>query len=149
MKNDVKIKATLKSEEETILLGQKIAQSLHSPCVVSLVGDLGAGKTTFAKGFAKGLEINENITSPTYTLMNEYKGKTNLYHFDLYRLESLEDAYSLGFEEYFDLTKLKGISLVEWASNCEGILPMSHFEINITKSGENERIIEIIPRGVV
>lgn len=144
------IKLIAKKESETQAIAEKLAKTISIPCVISLVGDLGAGKTTFAKGFAKGLEIEENITSPTYTLLNEYKTKnTNLYHFDLYRLESFEDATALGFEEYFDLTKLDGIVLVEWASNCEGILPTRHFEVKLTKISDTDREIEITPKGIV
>lgn len=146
----MKIKLTTKNEEETMLIANKFGKSIFSPCVISLIGDLGAGKTTFAKGFAKGLGISETITSPTFTIMNEYKfGEKNLYHFDLYRLNDIEEFHSLGFEQYFDLTALNGITVVEWASNCEGILPARRFDVELIKKPDSERIIEITPRGVV
>ena len=106
----MEIKITSQSEEITKQIAKKYAQSIKSPCVISLVGDLGAGKTTFTKGFAEGLGITDTITSPTFTIMNEYQGTTfPLYHFDMYRLSGKEEAINCGFEEYFDLTKLKGI----------------------------------------
>lgn len=146
----MKIKVETKNVNETMAIAEKFGMSIFPPCVISLVGDLGAGKTTFAKGFAKGFGIDGTITSPTFTLLNEYEstGK-KLYHFDLYRLTDLEEAYSLGFEEYFDLTKLKGVVLVEWASNANGILPARHFVVNLTKKSDTERLIEIEPKGLV
>ncbi|MBP3389742.1 MAG: tRNA (adenosine(37)-N6)-threonylcarbamoyltransferase complex ATPase subunit type 1 TsaE, partial [Clostridia bacterium] len=75
--------------------------------------------------------------------------KTKLFHFDLYRLEDPEEFHAMGFEEYFDLTTLKGISLVEWPSNCPNILPERRYDVKITKQGENKRLIEISPRGLV
>ena len=146
----MKIKVETKNVNETMEVAKKFGKSIFSPCVISLVGDLGAGKTTSAKGFAKGFGIKDTITSPTFTLLNEYENKgKKLYHFDLYRLTDLEEAYSLGFEEYFDLTKLKGVVLVEWASNANGILPARHFVVNLTKKSDTERLIEIEPKGLV
>lgn len=111
-----------KSSDETINFAEKFANTLHSPKIIILEGDLGAGKTTFSKGIAKGLGINETITSPTFTILNEYESKTPLYHFDMYRLSSMEEALALGFETYFDLRKLNGIVLVEWAENVAGLI---------------------------
>ncbi len=146
----MEIKITSQSEEITKQIAKKYAQSIKSPCVVSLVGDLGAGKTTFTKGFAEGLGITDTITSPTFTIMNEYQGTTfPLYHFDMYRLSSKEEAINCGFEEYFDLTKLKGIVVVEWAENCEGILPALHIEIKFKKIDETTREISISVKGWV
>ena len=145
----MKLEIITKNENETKLVAEKLAKTIKSPCVISLVGDLGAGKTTFAKGFAKGLGVQENITSPTFAILNQYNGNIPLFHFDLYRLEGIEEAYSLGFEEYFDLTKLQGVSLVEWASNAEGILPMRHMEITLEKINDNSRKIIINAKGEV
>ena len=112
----MKLKVKTTSPEETERVAEKLARSLGYPAVISLVGDLGAGKTTFTKGFAKGLDIKENVTSPTFTIMNEYtSGRKPMYHFDMYRLSSLDEALELGFGEYFDLTTLKGASIVELA----------------------------------
>lgn len=146
----MKIKLVTNSPEKTIEAAKKIAKSLQKPLVISLVGDLGAGKTTFTKGFALGLGFDENITSPTFTILNEYKSeKNNLYHFDMYRLSSKDEALELGFEEYFDLTKLDGYTLVEWAENVEGLLPQKHVEITIKKLNENSREIYFEMKGIV
>ncbi|MDD2445776.1 MAG: tRNA (adenosine(37)-N6)-threonylcarbamoyltransferase complex ATPase subunit type 1 TsaE [Clostridia bacterium] len=144
----MKIKVITKSPEETMLLAQKIARSVQEPCVISLVGDLSAGKTTFSKGFALGLGIKEIVTSPTFTILNEYESEeVKLLHFDMYKLNSIEEAYELGFEEYFDIKKLNGIVLVEWAENVKGLLPTFYYEISFTKLSDNERAIEIMQKG--
>ena len=146
----MKLKVKTTSPEETERVAEKLARSLGYPAVISLVGDLGAGKTTFTKGFAKGLDIKENVTSPTFTIMNEYtSGRKPMYHFDMYRLSSLDEALELGFGEYFDLTTLKGASIVEWAENTKGILPARHFEGGIKKLGDNAREISVEPKGLV
>ena len=114
------------------------------------MGDLGAGKTTFTKGFCEGLKVTELVTSPTFTIMNEYtSGTMPLYHFDMYRLSSKEEAMELGFEEYFDLRKLKGICVVEWAENVKGLLPALYVEINFIKVDDNTRKIQIGVKGWV
>lgn len=146
----MEIKVTSNSEQTTMEIAKKYAMSIKSPCVISLEGDLGAGKTTFAKGFALGLGINQTVTSPTFTVMNEYAGsKFPLYHFDMYRLSSCEEAINCGFEEYFDLTKLKGVVLVEWAKNVEGLLPALHVVVSFKKVDENTRQIAISVKGWV
>ena len=140
----MKLEILSKGPGQTMAIAEKFASTLKYPCVISLRGELGAGKTTFAKGFAKGLGVIEGLTSPTFAILNEYNsGCLPLYHFDLYRINGVEEAYSLGFEEFFDLTKLKGISLVEWAENADGILPMRHIEIDIQKIDEQSRKIVI------
>ena len=146
----MKINIKTDSAEKTMQVAEKFASSLGMPVVISLVGDLGSGKTTFTKGFAKGIGIEELVTSPTFTIMNEYSsGKKMLYHFDMYRLSSLDEALEMGFGEYFDLTKLKGAVLVEWAENTSGILPAKHLVVEIKKLSETEREISIEPRGLV
>lgn len=140
----MKIKVITKSAEETMIVAEKFGKSINRPCVISLEGDLGAGKTTFAKGFAKGIGINETITSPTFTILNEYNGKkNNLYHFDMYRLSGLDEAVALGFEEYFNKDNLEGIVLVEWAENVQGLLPDEHYKVSFLRKSEDERLIEI------
>ena len=146
----MEIKVQSNSEKTTREIAKKYAQSIKSPCVISLVGDLGAGKTTFAKGFAEGFGIDaDSVTSPTFTIMNEYEGRMPLYHFDMYRLSSKEEAINCGFEEYFDLTRLKGVVLVEWAENVEGLLPALHVEIKFKKINETTREISIGVKGWV
>lgn len=138
------------SAEMTEKIAEKYAQSINSPTVISLVGDLGAGKTTFTKGFAKGLGIKELVTSPTFTIMNDYKsGRLSLYHFDMYRLNGKDEASNLGFDEYFDLRKLDGVVVCEWAENVLGLLPSLHVEIIFEKIDENKRKIKIGVKGWV
>jgi len=106
------LKFQTNSEEETSLLGEKIGALLKSGDIVTLTGDLGAGKTHFTAGAAKALGINDYITSPTFTIVNEYSGnKGNFYHFDLYRLSSYDDLLDIGFEEYADK---QAIMFIEW-----------------------------------
>lgn len=137
-----------KSAEETIKIAEAIAQNVKNCGVFVLSGDLGAGKTTFTKGFALGLGINDIITSPTFTIMNEYQGKNfALFHFDMYRLNGVDEAYALGFEEYFDNTNLKGICLVEWAENVAGLISKPYHKITFNKISDNER--EIILEEIV
>ena len=132
------------NEEETMLVASKLSQTCGNKVVFTLIGDLGAGKTHFVKGFVKGLGSNENVTSPTFTLLNVYEeGKIKVYHFDMYRLSSYEEACELGFDEYFDLNKLDGICLVEWPEKVEGLIKCQHIQINIEKLGENKRKISL------
>lgn len=146
----MQIEVISENEEMTRLIAKKYAQSIKSPVVISLVGDLGAGKTTFTKGFAEGLDIQDLVTSPTFTIMNDYSsGRLPLYHFDMYRLASKEEAIELGFEEYFDLRKLNGVAVVEWAENVQGLLPTLFVEINIIKLEETKRKIQIGVKGWV
>lgn len=120
---------------------KEFAKTIKAPKIIVLSGDLGAGKTTFTKGFAEGLGVPEIITSPTFTLLNEYSGKERMYHFDMYRLSSKEEAYELGFEDYFK--KNDGIVLVEWAENVEGLFSPPYTKITIEKISDNEREIKI------
>ena len=132
------------SEEETMLVAEKLAKTTSAPVIFTLVGDLGAGKTHFVKGFAKGVGSGNLVTSPTFTLLNVYEGgRVPIYHFDMYRLSSKEEAEELGFAEYFDLKSLKGISLVEWPSQVEGLITQPHIEIKIEKLNGDKRKITL------
>ena len=126
------------SFEETIKVAYDYAKTLKSGDVVILDGDMGAGKTVFAKGVAEALGIEGEITSPTYAYMNDYDGK--LYHYDCYRLSCGEDANLLGLTDYFGK---KNICLIEWAENIEDALPTKVKSVNIQKLGENKRKIII------
>ena len=117
------------SPEETWALAAQLADEIDPGTVMALHGDLGAGKTCFVQGLAAALEIDEPITSPTYTLIGEYEGRLPLHHIDLYRLSGPEEALGLGIEEYFDLG---GITAIEWAERAEGILPPDLLHIRIT-----------------
>ncbi len=132
-----------KNEEETMLVAEKLAKTVGKGVVFTLVGDLGAGKTHFVKGFVKGMGSNALVTSPTFTIMNVYEGgKVPIYHFDMYRLSSKEEAEELGFNEYFDLKHLDGVVLVEWPENVSGLITCPHIEIIIEKlDGDSRKII--------
>ena len=138
-------KVTTYSEEETIELAQNIESEKFPNMVICLKGDLGTGKTVFTKGFAQALEVQEEVTSPTFTIIKEYtSGEMPLYHMDVYRLDgNVED---LGLEEYFNK---KGITIIEWADMIEDYLPEKRLEIKIKSSEEDEdkRIITITPYG--
>ncbi|MBE6349444.1 MAG: tRNA (adenosine(37)-N6)-threonylcarbamoyltransferase complex ATPase subunit type 1 TsaE [Spirochaetaceae bacterium] len=116
------------SAEETILLGNKIGKLLEPGDIIAMQGTLAAGKTTFTKGIAQSLAINETITSPTFTLISEYEGIRPLYHMDVYRLNSEEEFIDLGVE---DLMYSDGISIIEWSEKVMGQLPKKTIIIHI------------------
>ncbi len=124
--------------EDTLTIGENFAKTLEKGDIVLLFGDMGAGKTAFTKGVARGLGITENVTSPTYAYMNDYGGK--LFHYDCYRLSSGEDAEGLGLTDYFDAG---GVCIIEWPMNIKDVLPENAKEVTITKTGENSREIVI------
>ena len=135
-----------KNEEETMAIAAQLAQLLEPKDVILLEGDLGAGKTTFTKGLAKGLGIETVIKSPTYTLIREYtKGRLPLYHMDVYRLEDV-GGDDLGFEEYL---YGNGVSVIEWAKFIEEELPAAYLTIRLDPTGEffENREITFIPTG--
>lgn len=116
--------------EETRELGRLLGQSLREPALISLRGDLGAGKTCFVQGIARGLGVSENeaVTSPTFTLMNHYRGRLDLYHFDLYRLDHVDELIEMGMDEFLPGC---GVAVVEWAerlSAAESVVLAIHFE---------------------
>lgn len=111
----------IRNEEDTRRFGHELAERLKPDTVVALIGDLGTGKTTLTKYIAEGLGVVETITSPTFTIVCEYhSGRLPLYHFDVYRLESAEELFEIGAEEYF---YRGGVSIVEWADQVAEILP--------------------------
>ncbi len=130
------------SPEETEAFAESFAKELTSPQVICLYGDLGAGKTAFTRGLAKGMESEDWVSSPTFTLMHHYRGREDIYHFDLYRIGEEEELYDIGFEEYLQ----KGIAVIEWPNRFEHLLPSSTLSITLTYGEtENERIIEVTP----
>ena len=132
------------NQEETMAVGEKLAMTIGVGVVFTLVGDLGAGKTHFVKGFTKGIGSKDMVTSPTFTLLNVYEGgRMPVYHFDMYRLESKEEAEELGFNEYFDLKSLDGVVLVEWPSQVAGLINCPHIQINIEKLEGDKRKITL------
>ena len=126
-----------KSSEDTMQFARQYAKTLKSGDILLLDGDMGAGKTVFAKGIAKGLGIQEQVTSPTYAYMNDYDGV--LFHYDCYRIESVEQAERLGLADYFEMG---GICLIEWSQNIAPLLPSYAKRVRIKKISENEREIE-------
>ena len=119
-----------KSEEDTLELGRMIALGLKPGDAISLEGDLGTGKTAFTKGLALGLDITEPITSPTFTLVNTYEGRTTLHHFDVYRVDDPEELYSIGWEEYFSD---EAITVVEWGDRIPELLPNDTIHIRLLR----------------
>jgi len=136
-------KITTYSIGETIELAQNIESEKFPNMVICLEGDLGSGKTLFAKGFAQALEIKEDVTSPTFNIIKEYtSGQMPLYHMDVYRLDGkVED---LGIEEYY--TK-KGVTIIEWADMIPDNLPKNRLDIKIKIVDEDKRIFVIVPHG--
>lgn len=129
-----------KSTEDTEKIGELIAEKLCGNEVIALFGGLGMGKTAFTRGLCRGLGVNDGVSSPTFALVNEYHGKYNIYHFDMYRVTSWEDLYSTGFFDYLD----NGVLVIEWSENIEGALPENAIRINISKGEyDDERTFEI------
>lgn len=138
-------KIVLKGLEDTKRFGEKLGALLKPGDIICLMGDLGAGKTTLTKSIGKGLGVEDYITSPTFTLINEYKGRLNLYHFDVYRLEGVSDLDDLGFEEYF---YSNGVSIIEWGDKIASILPENTISIKIEKGKElDNRILYLHGEG--
>ena len=134
-----------KSENETLKLGQKVAGCLKSGDILCLEGDLGAGKTTFVKGLAQGLNIKmDKVHSPTFTLMNIYDSKLPLFHFDLYRMDDIQEILNIGYEEFLFGD---GIAVIEWADKLKELLPQEYLKIEFSHAGENQRNITITPVG--
>jgi tRNA threonylcarbamoyladenosine biosynthesis protein TsaE len=134
------------NDEETVALGRQLSQELPQHGTVLLIGNLGAGKTTLAKGIiqGRGAAEPEEVSSPTFTLIHEYgsAGQGNLvYHIDLYRLDSPREIATLGLDEIFDRNALV---LIEWGERFPQLMPADRYEIRLTRIGENERRIELI-----
>ena len=133
------------SEAQTSLAGEKLAKILKPGDVIAFYGDLGAGKTAFTRGLAKGLGLGSRVNSPTFTIVNEYLGEIPLFHFDMYRLGDADELFEIGWEDYLDRG---GVCAVEWSENVEGAFPPETIVISIRKTGESSREIDItIPDG--
>ena len=131
------------SESQTINFALEFSKKVKLGTVIALIGNLGSGKTTFTKGFAKGLNIKEHVGSPTFKIVSEYEGKHfNLYHIDSYRLNNSNDFLKIGGEEF--LNQETGVTIIEWADLIKDILPKSTITINFYRlNHENSRRIEI------
>jgi len=136
------ITLTSKGADETTHIGQIIGRFLQKGDIVALIGELGSGKTCITQGIARGLNVPESyyVTSPTFTLINEYPGRIPLYHLDIYRLSGSQDLIDMGYEEYF---YGDGIIIIEWAEKIRDILPEDTLFIHLVYVDENTRTINI------
>jgi len=136
-----------KSEKQTLSLGKTIGRNLRIADVIALVGDLGSGKTVLVKGIAQGLKVPDAqrlVNSPSFVLIKEYPGKINLFHFDLYRLNTSQDIEQLGWEEYLDRS---GVLVIEWADKMEKLLPQEYLRIELEVTSETKRRIRLVAKG--
>lgn len=130
------------SESDTIEIGKKIARKLKKGMIIVLTGDLGSGKTKLTEGILTEFGLQDEISSPTFTIVNEYNAeKIDIFHFDVYRLADIDEFLAIGGEEYFE----KGVSIIEWGEMIEAVLPSDYIKIIFSKDLENEnkRIIKI------
>ena len=131
---------TTHSETETEDLGAKFAAGLPAGAVVALYGDLGCGKTAFVRGMARGMGLNAAVTSPTFTIVNEYDGARPLFHFDMYRLSGADELFDIGWEDYL---ARGGVCAVEWSENVSGAFEGDEIAVRFEKTGDNDREITI------
>lgn len=131
------------NRDETFVLGEKLSDGLIANDVLALSGDLGSGKTVLIQGVCRGLGVTDYVTSPTFTLIQEYAGKWPVYHFDFYRLDRIDQIENLGLDSYFESG---GIALIEWAERGERLLPDDAIRIRIERDSENEntRVITLV-----
>lgn len=131
------------SAEETYALGKKLGEEAKPGAVFCLSGDLGVGKTVFTKGFAVGLGVTDTVNSPTFTIVQEYKGRLPFYHFDVYRIEEPEEMEEIGYEDYF---YGDGACMIEWAELIEELIPADALKVRISKDlqkGTDYRLITV------
>ena len=138
-KTDCKVYIS-ESEKDTEEIGRSFAQSLKGGEVIAMFGDLGAGKTAFVRGLAKGLGIDAKVSSPTFTIVNEYPGEIDLIHFDMYRLSSADELFDIGWEDYL---ARGAVCAVEWSENVTDAFFGDEIKVIIEKTGDNSRKIEI------
>lgn len=133
------------SEEETEQLGERLGQALSPGAVVAYTGGLGMGKTAFTRGLARGLGCTERVTSPTFTLVNEYLGRIPLFHFDVYRLSGSDALYDIGWDDYLDRG---GVCAVEWSENIADALPEDTVFVRLRRCEAHDNWREIDVEGV-
>ena len=134
----------LKRELEMEALGERIARALPLGGFVALYGDLGAGKTVLCRGAGRALGLNGHLSSPTFTIVQEYPTVPLLFHFDAYRLADEDELYAMGYEDYLDRN---GLILMEWADRVPGALPRERLDIEIVGSGMDSRRVRLMPHG--
>jgi len=138
-------RALTRSTDETLELAGSVGELLRAGDVVSLVGDLGAGKTVFARGVARALGVAEPVVSPSFTIVREYEGRMPLVHVDVYRIDTVQELYDLGFEEF---VRDDGVTLVEWGDMIDGLLPADRLDVRLAPGGtDDERVVEIEGHG--
>lgn len=128
------------SSQETEQIAENFAKQLQHGDVLAFVGGMGAGKTAFTRGLAKGLNVKGEVSSPTFALVHEYRGNPSLYHFDMYRINSIDDLYSTG---YFDYLDMNGIMAIEWSENIQDVLDENTIYIELIKTDDEKRTIKI------
>jgi tRNA threonylcarbamoyladenosine biosynthesis protein TsaE len=138
------IELETRAADETRKVGAALAELLGPGDVVSLTGDLGAGKTAFVQGAARALGVTEPVTSPTFVLVREYRGEVPVRHVDVYRLQRFQEVLDLGFE---DLVDAGGVAFIEWGDVIEALLPDSHVRVELRAGDDDHRTIGIVPRG--
>ncbi len=133
---------TIKNEKETEKFGRELGAGAKAGTVIALIGDLGTGKTTLTKYIAAGLGVTEQVTSPTFTIIKEYRtGRIPLFHFDVYRIGDIDEMFEIGYEEYFFGD---GVCVIEWADIIEELIPEDALTIRITRGeSDEERVYEI------
>ena len=130
-----------RSESDTEALGERLARALPKEgAVVAMYGELGAGKTAFVRGLARGLGVSGHVVSPTFTIVNEYPGERELFHFDMYRLGGAEELFDIGWEDYL---ARGGVCAVEWSENVPGAFDGSEIRVTIEKTGDDTRSVRI------
>jgi tRNA threonylcarbamoyladenosine biosynthesis protein TsaE len=133
------------STDETLELARAVAELLRPGDVVSLVGELGAGKTVFARGVARALGVTELVVSPTFTIVREYEGRVPLVHVDVYRIDAVQELHDLGFEE---VVRDDAVTLVEWGDRIDGLLPGDRLDVRLAPgAADDERVVEIEGHG--
>ena len=136
------MRITSQSPDQTRQIGEALGRMLDRGAVVALIGELGTGKTVFAQGLARGLCVapDEYVSSPSFTLVNQYRGKVPVFHVDTYRLGSEAEMVALGYEEYFDPD---GVTIIEWANKVQNLLPEKHIIVEFRFSNKSKREISI------
>jgi tRNA threonylcarbamoyladenosine biosynthesis protein TsaE len=134
------LKKMTHNEAETEAFGSELAGKLQVPTVICMYGELGAGKTAFVRGLASGLGIAAAVSSPTFTIVNEYPGKPELIHFDMYRLHGADELFDIGWEDYL---QRNAVLVIEWSENVEEAFDGSELSVHIQKLSETDRLITV------
>jgi len=138
-------RAVTRSTDETLELARAVGELLRPGDVVSLVGELGAGKTVFARGVARALGVTELVVSPTFTIVREYEGRVPLVHVDVYRIDAVQELHDLGFEE---VVRDDAVTIVEWGDMIDGLLPGDRLDVRLTPgAADDERVVEMEGHG--